>query len=180
MISLLEEVGEKLGEIAELIAERTGRVGVRELRVTYELGLRLGVTPGDPATLMTACGPVRVSADPKPVAVQRIAGVHVFERGPGRWTGPAAETCAVCGADPRNRVHAVAASIRGALLEQELRILTFQQDLSRPRIGSELRARMKGQLFEALVAFSEERRHEVRDVPRWEDDGGAPAPEALP
>lgn len=60
---LLEEVGEHLIELVQMLVEKVGTVGVRRLFVSEELGLRLGVTPETPASLMTSCGVVQVFAD---------------------------------------------------------------------------------------------------------------------
>jgi hypothetical protein len=61
--ALLEEVGERLAELVQMLAEKVGAVGVRRLVVSQELGLRLGVTPETPVSLMTPCGVVQVFAD---------------------------------------------------------------------------------------------------------------------
>lgn len=67
----LEEVGAYLDNLVEAVAARHGVVGVRQLIVSEELGRRLGVTPGAPASVRTQCGLVKVVAAREKTAARR-------------------------------------------------------------------------------------------------------------
>lgn len=59
----VEEVGELIIDLVQGIAERFGKVGVRALVVSEDLGRTLGVTPEKQAAVMTPCGPVRITVE---------------------------------------------------------------------------------------------------------------------
>jgi hypothetical protein len=65
----------------------------------------VGDLPGIAARCRRLAAGLETAVDAEAELRAVVDGPHAFVGGPGRWQGPASETCAVCGTDPRNSRH---------------------------------------------------------------------------
>jgi hypothetical protein len=75
---LIEDVGELIIDLVQRVYERFGKVGVRALVVSEELGKAIGVTLESPATMMTPCGPVRIAVEKTRKVVGPLVRVDAY------------------------------------------------------------------------------------------------------
>lgn len=178
--------GDAVQELVRAVSPFFERPAILGVRVSEDLGAAVGVPPGRTAAIATEIGMVRVDVDPEPrraeltvAALRHALGAAVREIDEHNseynhttrenlvehWRklaagDPVSETLArldVAGREARRRpTEAVEAALRAQYARAELR---------------------PGPLQQVLDALAGARRHFAYELPRWEDDGGAPAGE---
>lgn len=192
---LLYAIADGVQSLAEAIEPFTSRRGLLSIRVSEDVGFALGVSPDKTTALMTASGLVRVESglvevdaarerrrEELTIAALRRAladavreinehNVEYEHRTPkaklDRWS-------ALASGDTMTEIFA---RLDEAGFEMRRKPTETLEAMLRVQYAeAELRL---NPLRETLGALSTARRYFVVDLPRWEDDGGAPAAEVF-